>query len=226
MKLITLKGNHMNQRGGMNTPSRPLREVEAYWEALRTNGDIPYKAQVSPTGLETALPHIMMIERLAPGVTRFRFGGRIFHDLLGMSPERVPLTVLFASNCQRDFANAVEDVFQKPAILRAELVSKGAIGRPALTAQMLLLPLRDSNGDASHAFGALSFDGRLGRVPRQFTDMRLRETRLVLRHHYDSVGSDPQTVHEPSQVRFGHKNKGRPDSAGRPKLRVINGDKP
>lgn len=215
----------MTLSGGSKPLPRPLREVEAYWEALRTNGDIPSKADVAPTGLECALPYMMILERLAPGVSRFRFGGQVFHDLLGMSAERVPLTVLFASSCQRDIACAVDNVFQKPAILRGDLASKAGIGRPSISAQMVLMPLKDAAGGTSQALGALYFEGRLGRVPRQFSDMRLKQTRLILDRPYSQPDPKPLAAYEPDQPGFSPKKTGRPAYTGRPRLRVIHGDK-
>lgn len=216
----------MSQQVGASSLSRPLREVEAYWEALRQTGDIPAKSQISPSRLDAALPHVMLLERIAPGVTRFRFGGQAFHDLLGMNAERVPLTVFFSSSCQREIAQAVEDVFQKPSVLRAEMVSKGGIGRPTLSAQMLIMPLRDANSDISHAFGALTYDGRLGRVPRQFTEVRLKTTRLILNDPgFVQSPTQPEIAYEDDQKMIGRKKTGRPEFTGRPTLRVIDGDK-
>lgn len=215
----------MFRSGGQKTLPRPLREVEAYWEALRQSGDIPTKSQISPPGLEESLPYVMLIERLAPCVSRFRFGGQAIHDLLGMSADRVPLTVLFSASCQRALANAVEDVFAKPAILRVELDSKGGIGRPSLSGQMLIMPLRSETGTISHAFGALHYEGRLGRVPRQFTDIRLKSTRLILNNNHGATQTEPVNAYEPAQATFHHKEYGRPAFAKRPRLRVIQGDK-
>lgn len=215
----------MPRLGGPKTPPRPLREVEAYWEALREAGDIPCKSQITPPRLETALPHVMLIERIAPLVTRFRFGGQALHDLLGMSVDRVPLTVMFASKCQRKLAAAVEDVFASPSILRVEMHSSGGIGRPSVSGQMLLMPLRDVNGDISHAFGAMTYEGRLGRVPRQFTEVRMKATRVILNREFTATTTEPLVAHESDQPLFDHKENGRP-TTGRPRLRVIEGDKP
>ncbi len=203
----------------------PLREVEAYWEALRPSNGIPHRSELSPAGLENALEYTFILERVAPSVTRFRMGGHKVAELLGLATERVPFTTLFASDCQIEVARAVESVFQNPSILRAELSSNRNIARPKLDAHLLLLPVRNDDGVVSRALGVLHYSGRIGRAPRQFHEVRLNATRIVLEtSDYVHPIRQLEYVRESVGKSFLHKEK-RPDFSGRPKLHVIDGDK-
>lgn len=204
---------------------RPLREVEAYWEALRPYGDIPQRCELSPSGLENALEYTFILERVAPSVTRFRMGGHKVAELLGLATERVPFTTLFTSDCQIEVAKAVEAVFQNPGILRAELSSRRNIARPKLDAHLLLLPVKNDDNEVNRALGVLHWEGRIGRAPRQFNEVRLNATRIVMNPlEYVQLSNQRVKEFDEHDLQFTHKEK-RPDISGRPKLHVIDGDK-
>jgi len=206
--------------------SRALRELEAYWEALRPSDGIPDRSTVRPDGLLNVLDVTFILERVAPGVSRFRLAGHKIGDFLGVQAENVPLTALFIANNQQEVAATVEKVFTQPAILKADLVSIGSLGRPKINAEMALYPLKDGENGITRALGAISFQGRIGRSPRQFHEVQISLTRPVVTY---STSQYPQKLehkaaYETSANLIVHQKR-RPVDTSRPKLRVIQGDK-
>ncbi len=69
-----------------------LAEVRAYWEGLRVAGDLPRRDQIDPRGIAGALENTFLLERVAPGIARFRLAGMQLHDLMGMDVRGMPLS--------------------------------------------------------------------------------------------------------------------------------------
>ena len=203
--------------------ARMVSGVEAYWEALRPSAGVPSRAAIDPRGLEAVLDYTFILERVSPGLTRFRLAGHRVSDLLGASVEGVPFTALCAPNCQLLMAKSIESVFCAPAVFRGELIAPKSFGRPEIQASLSLMPLRHDDGSISRALGVLVPTGRLGRTPRHFETFTHNLTRLVV--------ADPVEVREhalgmaESAPEYAIK-KERPAFTGRPNLKVIQGSKP
>lgn len=207
--------------------SRALRELDAYWEALRPSDGIPDRSSVRPDGLLNVLDVTFILERVAPGVSRFRLAGHKIGDFLGIPAECVPLTALFSATSQHDVAASVEKVFTQPAILKADLISLGSVGRPKICAEMALYPLKDGSNGITRALGAISFQGRIGRTPRQFQEVQIGLTRPVLDYAAEQHPQqlEHRAAYETAASPFAHQKR-RPEKTSRPELRVIQGDKP
>lgn len=159
--------------GQRTTAGVPLRfaminEVRAYWEALRDGGNMPLRAQINPRGIEGALEGAFILERIAPGVARFRLAGMHLVDLMGMEVRGMPLSALFDPPGRNALAIGLEQVFAAPAVLELRLAAERGIGKPELCGRMLLLPLRDDGGQTRLALGCLATEGEIGRKPRRF----------------------------------------------------------
>lgn len=163
-------GRGADRSAGINLA--PLQELRGYWEALRREGDLPARSQIDPRGIAGVLEHAFLVERIAPGLGRFRLCGMHLHDLIGMEPAGMPMTVLFEPDTRKRLGSAVEEVFANPAALEVWLEAAAGLGRPALSARMLMLPLRDSAGEVTLAMGALVSNGTIGRQPRRFAVAR------------------------------------------------------
>lgn len=146
----------------------PLAEVRAYWEGLRDGRGVPLRSDVDPRGIERALEHAFIIERIAHGGARFRVAGMQFSDLLGMEARGMPFSTFFEPRARDGIGSALATVFDGPATATARLVAETGLGRPPLSAQLLVLPLRSDLGDVSRALGCLVCDGEIGRAPRRF----------------------------------------------------------
>jgi hypothetical protein len=145
-----------------------LAEVRAYWEGLRHGGALPRRDEIDPRGIAGALENTFLLERVAPGIARFRLAGMQLHDLMGMDVRGMPLSSLIEPPGRIRLAEALEGVLTGPATLEIRLEAERGIGRPAMEGRMLLLPLTAARGDTDLVLGCLALHGSVGRVPRRF----------------------------------------------------------
>ena len=118
-----------------------LAVVEDYWDSLRDGRLLPGRDEIDPRALSGALSRAFLVERIAPGQARFRVAGSHLADLVGMEARGMPVSALFEPEARTRLSEALEAVFEAPAVVRMALSSAGGIGRPALTGGMVLLPL-------------------------------------------------------------------------------------
>jgi len=156
----------------------PLTLVDAYWHALRGDRLVPDRADVDPRGIESALSHAFILERIAPGHARVRIAGSHLTDLMGMEVRGMPLSAVFEPAARPKLQAALRCLFDDPAIQKLSLSSEGRIGKPAIKAQMALYPLRNDLGDVSRALGCLVSEGEIGRAPRRFELTHVRRRAL------------------------------------------------
>jgi len=140
-------------------------QVEAYWEALRGDRLAPLRSEVDPRGIDQALEHAFILERIAPGVARFRLAGMHLNDLMGMEVRGMPMTTFFCPDARRSVSDCLEHVFEEPA--KARFLLQGE-HRTDLRAEMILLPLRSDLGDTSRALGCMVSEGALRKPPHRF----------------------------------------------------------
>lgn len=144
-------------------------EIRAYWEALRGSADFPARDRIDPRGIAGALDQSFLIERVAPGIARFRLGGMRLAALVGMDLRGMPISALISPPDRDRFGRALEAVFAQPSILEARLEAERGHGRPPLSARMMILPLGDQNGQPTLALGCMALDSSdIGRSPRRF----------------------------------------------------------
>ncbi|GAA6157973.1 PAS domain-containing protein [Ruegeria sp. HU-ET01832] len=146
----------------------PIRQAEAYWTALLTGDSVPMRTQIDPRGLESILEYTFILERIAPGLARFRLAGSHLNKLAGMEVRGMPLTAFFEAEAREQVTDTLEQVFGGPAIAELGLMSTGALGRLKLEARMILLPLKSDLGDISRVLGVMVSDGPTGPTPRRF----------------------------------------------------------
>lgn len=166
-------------RFGQGGAVDPIAQVRAYWEGLRDEGGIPLRAQINPRGLESALSSTFLIERVAPGIARFRIAGMEFADVMGVEVRGLPLSAMFTPTARPALTEALEQVFARPATLALDLVATAGLGRPAMTARLIVLPLLDDAGQCTLALGCLGLTGNIGRSPRRFDIGRARVSALL-----------------------------------------------
>ncbi len=173
-----------------------LREIESYWEALREDRDMPIRAEVDPRGIQRALRHAFILERMAPGMARIRVGGSLLTDVMGMDVRGMPISSLIGTAARDSFRLVLEDVFRGPARARLSLSGERGMGRPALKGEMLLLPLRSSKGDVTRVLGGLEIEGQIGTRPRRFglESSFLRELREDSKENF-SFTENPAVPH-------------------------------
>ncbi|MBT8154460.1 PAS domain-containing protein [Epibacterium ulvae] len=154
----------------------PMRQAEAYWTALRRGDDVPNRSQVDPRGLENILSQTFIVERIAPGIARFRLAGQQVNEMAGMEVRGMPLSAFFTPDARKQLGAAMEHMFDTPAIIELTLQTESTRTRGAREAHMLLLPLRSDLGDISRALGVFISEGNPTGASQRFTisniDMR------------------------------------------------------
>lgn len=155
----------------------PIRQAEAYWSALRDGAGIPFRSQIDPRGLEQVLEYAFVLERVAPGVGRFRLAGQHLCQLAGMEVRGMPVTSFFTADGREGMAATLEYVFDTPAVAELSLNGERQSLRGPCEARMILLPLKSDLGDCSRILGVLVADGDFGRAPRRFdiADTQIRD---------------------------------------------------
>ncbi|MDU9003271.1 PAS domain-containing protein [Sedimentitalea todarodis] len=155
----------------------PIRQAEAYWSALRDGAEIPFRSQIDPRGLEQVLEYAFILERVAPGVGRFRLAGQHLCQLAGMEVRGMPVTSFFTTDGREGMAAMLEYVFDTPAVAELCLTGERQSLRGPCEARMILLPLKSDLGDCSRILGVLVADGDFGRAPRRFdiVDTQIRD---------------------------------------------------
>jgi len=181
MELTYATGDKVVRLGrGRTAVSYPaVSQVDAYWEALRDGRLMPQRAEVDPRGLESALEFAFILERIAPGVGRFRIAGMHLNDLLGMEVRGMPLTAMFDPAARDKVQETLMAVTETPKVADLMLSSRRGIGRPALTARMWLAPLATDTGGPPRVLGCLQSLGHIGRAPRRFTVDQVHTRRIL-----------------------------------------------
>lgn len=165
-----------------------IQQVRAYWEGLRPpGGGLPARSAIDPRGLCGALEHVFIVERVAPGMARFRLAGMHLLDLMGMEVRGMPLSALFEPVARGRLPEALELAFQGQTALDLRLEAERAIGKPPLAGRMALLPVLGNHGEPDLALGCLETTGRIGRVPRRFGIAQLTREALL-------PPADPETA--------------------------------
>ncbi|SIN87700.1 PAS domain-containing protein [Vannielia litorea] len=145
-----------------------VHALRRYWEELRGPRQVPSRAEVDPRAIEETLEYAFILERIAPGVGRFRLAGMHLNDLMGMEVRGMPCTSMFMPEHRATLSRVLEDVFAGPSTAIVTLAGERGVGRPPMDGQMLLLPLASDFGDVTRALGCLCTIGPVGRTPRRF----------------------------------------------------------
>lgn len=153
----------------------PLRQAEAYWAALREGDGVPKRAAIDPRGLSNLLQYAFILERVAPGVARFRLAGQHLTQLMDMEVSGIPLTALFAGSDRQAVSDHLSRLFDGPAIVELTLNGQRRFGRKTPGARMILLPLRSECGRIDRALGVIVSDDD--------ADRNIGQLRIETAHH-------------------------------------------
>lgn len=145
-----------------------LQELQQYWYSRRRGHVAPARSDIDPGDISAVLDHAFILERIAPGAARFRLAGRHLVDLMKMEVRGMPLCALFNTGHRGRVSDVLESMFRTPQIARLQLCARAEANRPALRAQMLLLPLRSDLGDVTRALGGMVTESQIGPEMRRF----------------------------------------------------------
>lgn len=167
--------------------SQSIAKIERYWEELRGSRLLPSRCEVDPRALEGVLGNTFILERIAPGLARFRIAGSHLTEFTGLELRQMPASVLFGIHSRSVLADALEAVFDEPAAVHMDLISSGGFGQAELRGEMILLPLRSDTGDVSRVMGGIAMTGETGRKPRRLDITRQARKTLT---GFAGVGSN------------------------------------
>lgn len=145
-----------------------LQQVEHHWRTMRKGASIPQRIDMTPDAMSGSLTHCFMAERVTPSVLRFRVAGQSLHNLLNMEPRGMPISALFTPTGRNMLAPVIFDTCEGPEISEIPLIAARGLGRSALRARLLLLPLRHEDEAVNRLFGALVVDGKPSRRALRF----------------------------------------------------------
>ncbi|MEO0567528.1 MAG: PAS domain-containing protein, partial [Pseudomonadota bacterium] len=147
-----------------------------YWQNMRRGQDVPLRTEIDPRGFESLLSNSFIAEKVTPGLARMRVAGAELSKLLGMEIRGMPISSLIDADDQTRLSDAIVDLFERPAIVQIELISRDRFDTQPLQGTMVILPLRSDLGDISRALGCLVTSGEIGEGPRRFKirDIQLR----------------------------------------------------
>lgn len=186
-----------------------------YWSGLRRGGTVPKRAEIDPRRIEGLLSDTFILERIAPGLARFRVAGANLAELMGMDVRGMPVSSFITPDGRDSLAGALARLFEEPATVQLDLLSKTGFGTAALTGRMLLLPLQSDLGDVSRAIGCFVVEGVPVSTPCRFDIARMRMAPL---------DGGPVEVRRPvpaSRPASAPAERGR---RGRPYLRLVTSD--
>ncbi len=215
--IIPLFGQHNKQLFS------EINEVEAYWYGLRSGRVVPLRSEIDPRGIERALSYTFILERIAPGLARFRLAGTHLNELMGMDVRGMPFTSLFTPAARSTIMQRLEGVFDGPEVAELALFAEKGIGRPPMSAKVILLPLRSDLGEISRVMGCFIADGKLGRAPRRF-DVEGEVVTALQSDKDQSQVSQPAPPETPFVAKDDPEpmlNRQRPMGTDQPNLRLV-----
>ncbi len=177
-----------------------INQVEAYWQGLRMGRIVPQRSEIDPRGIERALEYTFVLERIAPGLARFRLNGMHLNDLLGMEVRGMPFTSFFTPTARIMVTDTLEAVFDGPQVAELTLTAERGFGKPPMDAKVILLPLRSDLGEITRIIGCLVSMGPIGRTPRRF-DVADVKMKTLTAGHAPVEASASEPLLEPTPVR-------------------------
>lgn len=150
-----------------NRPSVKIDTIERYWDSIRGKRLVPSRCEIDPRGLDGVLGHAFILERITGGLARFRIAGTHLTDVAGIELRQMPISALFLPGSREILSDALEAVFDEPAMVRMNISSPSGLGRETLVGELILLPLRSDLGDVDRVLGGIVFEGPVGRTPRR-----------------------------------------------------------
>lgn len=176
-----------------------INQVEAYWQGLRMGRIVPQRSEIDPRGIERALEYTFVLERIAPGLARFRLNGMHLNDLLGMEVRGMPFTSFFTPTARIMVTDTLEAVFDGPQVAELTLTAERGFGKPPMDAKVILLPLRSDLGEITRIIGCLVSMGPIGRAPRRF-DVADVKMKTLTAGHAPVEASAREPLLEPTPV--------------------------
>lgn len=210
---------HFPSRPGGGRHLQALAEIESYWHVRAAGRPMPERAEIGPHGMEAALPHALLLERIAPGIGRLRLAGQHLRDLMGMELRGMPMSALFEAEARSRLAEAIDRALDLPALVHVDLSAAPGLGRPGLAGRLFLAPLSSPGGRPKMLLGGLAMTGTAGGTPRRLS-VDAVSARPVEETRRPCPGDSHLPVAGPASRGEAPAERERPDAL-RPALRLV-----
>ncbi|ADO42490.1 PAS domain-containing protein [Ketogulonicigenium vulgare] len=143
---------HQYRCQGSEEIRRSFAALEFYWQRLRGAASAPALYDFDPSQVDAVLPYSLVIEAIAPGLTRVRVAGTEIDKLFDGDVRGMPFSALFQGGARAHLQDLTEQVLTQPAVIEANIRMGRARG------QMMMLPLASSEGQVTRAICAMIFE--------------------------------------------------------------------
>ncbi len=144
-----------------------IQTLRSHWDSLRTNGELPLRADINPRQIPDVLDSLFIFERLNPQDVRVRIAGLNLCEMMGMEVRGQSPVSFFDSSTRRRFAAVVADVLDRATVAQLGLDTVDKMGNEA-RADMILLPLRSDFGDVNRVIGCVTGPAEGFTAPMRF----------------------------------------------------------
>lgn len=155
-----------------------LIDLLTYWERLRAGRIAPLRSDIDPREIRGALEHTFILEHTRLGDFRFRLAGGKLCERMGLELRGMPAYSLIAPNYRDEFNQVLNGIMIDPEVIHLQLGGDtGIFGtRPA---QMLLLPMCNSEGQINRILGCLTSQANTFATPERFALLDTKATRII-----------------------------------------------
>ncbi|MEM7470129.1 MAG: PAS domain-containing protein [Pseudomonadota bacterium] len=151
--------------------------IRAHWEDMRAGRKMPLRSEIDPREMSPYLSNSFILHQAKTGDVRFRVAGMAINELMGMELRAMPLRSIIVPEERARFSATLQHAFEEPEIQEYRLVADYD-GKPRLTAQLLILPLKGDYPNSDRAMGCLTTEGPIGVPPRRFRVENVLRTSL------------------------------------------------
>ncbi len=154
-----------------------LIDLLTYWEHLRAGRIAPLRSEIDPREIRGALDHTFILEHTRFGEFRFRLAGGKLCERMGMELRGMPAYSLLAPDDRDEFNQILAGIITNPEVIQLKLGSTGTFGTHP--AQMLLLPMCNTEGRINRVLGCLASQDNILATPVRFSLLGCKTTRII-----------------------------------------------
>lgn len=165
-----------------------------YWNDLRRGRDAPFRSEIDPRRISSALETMFILEVSPAGEVRFRLAGGGLCDLLGLEARGLAAETIMDIDHGPQLVELALRVVSEPGV--AVMRVKAAPGHAAAPrGEVLLLPMRSELGRMDRVLGAVNMDEASGKGLRGPVRLQALGARLT------PIAPDPEMADSAADLR-------------------------
>ncbi|TNE57675.1 MAG: PAS domain-containing protein [Alphaproteobacteria bacterium] len=173
------------------------QQLYEYWDSLRAGDIPPYRHEIEPHRIKTVLPNAFILQFHDTDHIVFRLAGTHLCELYGREFRDQNFLQLWSDNGRRSVRALLNAVLTRgqPALIE---YTAETFDHTRIPAEILLLPLRDSNGRTSRILGSVTHQ-----ASHQFLAARKIVTQEVIALHLLNKKAEPQKAEVAEHILHG-----------------------